>query len=102
MAKKKKPNLNSMLDLQGHVAVVTGGSGFLCSAMAKSLAQQGAKVAVLARHAETLEKVVDDIKAQGGEAIAVVCDVLSADSCSAAEKEVAKKLGATTILVNGA
>lgn len=102
MPKKKKSNFEAMLDLKGQVAVVTGGSGFLCSAMAKCLASHGAKVAVLARTANTLDKVVQEIEADGGQAVAVVCDVLNQQSCRDAEKEVAKKLGPTTILINGA
>ncbi|MGH7143066.1 MAG: SDR family oxidoreductase [Planctomycetota bacterium] len=89
-------------DLQNQVAVVTGGSGFLCSAMAKCLAAHGAKVAVLARHAETLAPVVNEIQAAGGTARAVVCDVLDVASCAAAVADVTQALGPADILINGA
>ena len=52
--------------LDGRVAVVTGGSGALGSAMAAALASAGAVVAVMARSADRLAETVDAITAAGG------------------------------------
>ena len=53
-------------NLNGRVAVITGGSGVLCSEMARELARQGVKVAILNRDAEKGQKIVDSIKEAGG------------------------------------
>ena len=60
-----------MFDLSGRVAIVTGGSSGLGEAVARTLAEAGAKVAVTARRQERLEPLAKDI---GG--LAVACDLL--------------------------
>lgn len=88
--------------LKGKVAVITGGGGVLCSGFAKTLAQQGVKVAVLDLNESAAQKVADEIVAEGGIAIAVGCNVLEPESMKAARDVVAEKLGTCDILLNGA
>ena len=90
------------VDLSGKVAVVTGGSGVLCSAMAIALAECGAAVAVAGRNLDKAQRVVDQITAAGGKAMAVACDVLEKASLDAANEAVEKELGPVSILINGA
>lgn len=89
-------------NLKGRVAVVTGGGGVLCGDFAKVLAKQGVKVAVLDLNEAAAQKVVDEITADGGEAIAVGCNVLEPESMENARKIVNEKLGTCDILLNGA
>lgn len=89
-------------NLKNKVIVITGGGGVLCSAFAKDLAAQGAKIAVLDLREEAAQAVVDEIKAAGGTAIAVGCNVLEADSLEAAKAKVNAELGTCDILINGA
>lgn len=89
-------------NLNGRVAVVTGGGGVLCSGFAKDLASQGVKVAVLDLNKDAAQSVADEITAAGGTAIAVACNVLEKESLSAARAEVNEKLGTCDILINGA
>ena len=89
-------------NLNGRVAVITGGGGVLCSGFAKDLAAQGVKVAILDLREEAAQKVADEIKAAGGEALAVGCNVLESESLEAAREKINAALGSCDILVNGA
>ncbi len=89
-------------NLKNKVIVITGGGGVLCSAFAKDLAAQGAKIAVLDLREEAAQVVVDEINAAGGTAIAVACNVLEAESLEAAKAKVNAELGTCDILINGA
>ncbi|WP_121609789.1 SDR family oxidoreductase [Mesobacillus foraminis] len=88
--------------LEGKVAAVTGGGGVLCSCMARELARQGMKVAILNRTYEKAQKVVDQIASEGGKAIAVQCDVVNMESVKKAEQIVFNEFGRCDVLINGA
>ena len=87
-------------NLKGRVAVVTGGGGVLCGGFAKTLAAQGCKVAVLDLNEAAAQAVADEINANGGQAIAVGCNVLEPASMRAARDVIAEKLGTCDILLN--
>ncbi len=94
--------LKRLFNLSGKVAVVTGGGGVLCGAMSRALTRVGAKVAVLDLRPEAAQKVVEDIQAAGGEAIAIQCNVLDKASIEAAAQTVVDTFGRVDILINGA
>ena len=89
-------------DLTGKVAVVTGGAGVLCREFAKALALCGAKVAILNRTVSKAEDVVSEIRAMGGEAMAVGVNVTDKVSVEAAHETVLAAYGKCDILINGA
>lgn len=84
------------------VIVITGAGGVLCSTLAKALADEGHKIAVLDLRIEAAESVAAEINLAGGLAIGVAANVLEKESLETAKKEVNEKLGACDILVNGA
>ena len=88
--------------LSGKVAVITGGGGVLCSAMARGLATDGVKIAILNRTAAKGEAVAQQIRDAGGEAISLAANVLDRASLEAARDEVKQRWGGCDILVNGA
>ncbi len=90
------------IDLSNRVAVVTGGSGVLCSELAAALAASGAKVAILGRNAAAAEKTAAQLRAFGGATIGVSANVLDRPSLEAAAERVLKELGPCDLLLNGA
>lgn len=89
-------------ELQGKVAVITGAGGVICSVMARELAKQGVKVALLDIMVEQAQAVADDICRQGGEAIACKANVLDPESLAQARDKVVEHFGTVDILINGA
>ncbi len=95
-------NLSMKPDLTGKVAVVTGGAGVLCSEFVRALAACGAKVAILNRTLSKAEALAQEVKANGGEALAVQVDVTNSESVKAAHEVVLNTYGKCDILINGA
>jgi 3-oxoacyl-[acyl-carrier protein] reductase len=92
-----------MSDLKGKVAIVTGASKGIGAGIAKSLAAAGAAVAVnYASSRDGAERVVADIKANGGKAIAVKGDVAKAADVRRLFEETRSVFGRVDVLVNNA
>lgn len=89
-------------DLSGRVAVVTGAGGVLCGMFAKTLAQAGAKVAVLDLNEEAAQAVAQEIENEGGIGKAYKANVLDRASLEEVHAKVLAELGPCDILVNEA
>lgn len=89
-------------DLSGKVAVVTGAGGILCGMFAKTLAEAGAKVAVLDLNDVAAQAVADEIVEAGYVAKAYKANVLDRESLEEVHVQVLADLGPCDILVNGA
>lgn len=88
------------MNLNGKVAIVTGGSGAIGSAIGKRFAKAGAKVILAARNLEKIEAVAAEIKAAGGETAAVQVDVTDKASCANLAEEAVRIFGRIDCLVN--
>lgn len=88
--------------LAGKVALVTGASSGIGEATALALAQEGARVAALARRSDRLAQVVKRIEDVGGEALALVADVTNEAQLREAIRRAKETFGRIDILVNNA
>jgi len=91
-----------LFDLSGRVAVVTGATGVLGGALARGLADAGAKVGVLGRREERAKEVVSEIENAGGEALPLPADVLDREQLEAAREAALGRWSRVDILVNAA
>jgi NAD(P)-dependent dehydrogenase (short-subunit alcohol dehydrogenase family) len=96
-------NIDKPFDFAGKVAVVVGGSGVLCGALARAVGRQGAAVVVVGHsHMDQAHQVADQIASQGGQAIALGADVLDKDSLNGLAERTVEAFGRIDILINGA
>ena len=91
-----------MFSLKGRVALVTGASSGLGVQFAKALADNGAVVALVARRADRLKSLKNEIEGKGGRAVAIEADVTDHAAVARAFDAAEKAFGTVTILVNNA
>jgi NAD(P)-dependent dehydrogenase (short-subunit alcohol dehydrogenase family) len=94
--------LNQLFNFTGKVAVVIGGTGELCGAMAEGLAGAGAEVIIVGRNAEKARARLDKIAAAGGKAWFHAAEATSKTEVEALLAAVLKRSGRVDIVVNGA
>ena len=99
---KNKAPKKSLRDLTGQVAIITGARRGMGRTHALTLAKAGAKVVVSDISLEDCEKVAEEIKKEGGEAMAIKCDVSKKSEVDEMVKKTIKKWGKIDILVNNA
>ena len=91
-----------MTSYQGLTALVTGASSGIGRLLASRLAGEGARVALVARRSAELEDLAGEIRAAGGEALVVSCDVADREQSLAAAERALEELGSVDLLVNNA
>ena len=92
----------SWLELDQRVCVVTGAASGIGASVAKRLTQVGARVVLLDRDAQGLQRMQDQLQAQGAQTLAVTCDISDAASVQAAAEKVQSTWGTTYALINNA
>ncbi|MBD8878486.1 SDR family oxidoreductase [Roseibium polysiphoniae] len=91
-----------MPDLNGKAALVTGASRGIGEATARILAKHGAAVVLAARSTSDIERIASEIRAEGGQAEAIACDVSDYKAVADAVALCTQKFGSLDILVNNA
>lgn len=81
---------------------ITGATGVLGSCIAKYLAKEGCKVALMGRRQQEGDKIVDEIKAEGGEAAFWACDVMNQEAVQTVRDSILAKYGKIDALLNAA
>lgn len=94
--------MKHLFDITGKVAVVTGGSKGIDKAIAEALAVHGAKVVVASRKLDACQAVVDGIKANGGEATAISCNITNREDLEKLVRESEAAYGQIDIMVANA
>lgn len=87
---------------RGRVVVITGGSRGLGLALARRLVDEGARLALLARSEEELERASADLRARGGEVRTFVCDVTDQSAVKAVIERIDDAFGSIDVLINNA
>ena len=90
------------MDFKGRVAIVTGGASGIGKAVVLKLATLGAKVAIVDINEENANKVVDEVKKLGSEAIAIKTDISNYGETKEMAKKVYEKFGKIDVLINNA
>lgn len=94
--------IEKLFSLKGQVAVVSGGTGVLCGAMAEGLAGAGAEVYLLGRSIEKAAARIQQIESLGGSASFLPMEATNRDSIESVKSTVLERSGKVDILVNGA
>ena len=93
---------DTLFSVEGKVVAITGAAGIIYSCIAQGLAERGAKVALLDLMVDKAREIATEIVADGGEAMAVACNVLEEASVQAALDAIIAKWGRVDALINGA
>jgi 2-dehydro-3-deoxy-D-gluconate 5-dehydrogenase len=93
---------SKLFDLDGKVAVVTGGNGGIGLGMARGLAEAGANIVIVGRNEAKSDAAVAELSQRGVKAISVVADVADKAAVAAMVERTLRELGRIDILVNNA
>ncbi len=90
------------MKFKGKVAVITGGSGILGGVMAKALAKEGCKIAILGSRQAKVTKMVEEISELGAEVYGYACNILDKEALIKGRDLIRENLGLCDILINAA
>ena len=94
--------MNSIFNLEGKIALITGGAGVLGSNFANVLAKQGVIVGIVSQSIDKANKTVAEIESIGCKAFAIQANVLNKEELEKAKDAIVEKYGRLDILINAA
>jgi meso-butanediol dehydrogenase/(S,S)-butanediol dehydrogenase/diacetyl reductase len=97
---QEENNKEVKVDLEGKVAIITGGGQGIGEGIVRCLAEEGADVSVVDINADTASKVADEVKSMGRRALPVIADLTSDNEVDRAVQDTLDSLGKIDILVN--
>lgn len=92
--------MNTQFSIEGKIAIITGAGGVLGGSIAKSFVQAGAKVVAMDIRQEPTDRIVEELKALGGDIMGVVGNVLDVESLERVAREVLDNWDRIDILLN--
>ena len=92
--------MDNLFSIKDKVIVVTGAGGVLGGSISKSLSQAGAKIVVLDIRQENIDNQIHEIKAVGGTAMGLCCNVLDTNSLEDVAKKIVEKWDRIDVLIN--
>ena len=95
-------DLSKFFNLEGKVAVITGGAGILCSEMARAIGERGGKVVILDISEESMYKLSKELNTKEIENLTIKTNILDKDNLKEAADKTMKEFGQVDILINGA
>ena len=94
--------IKQLLNLEGRVAVVTGGATGIGLRMAVGLAEAGSNIVIASRKLEACEQAAHEIEKNGVKALAVACDVTKSNDVEGLKNAVMQRFGRVDALINNA
>jgi hypothetical protein len=94
--------MRKLVSYQGLTALVTGASSGIGELLARRMAERGARLVLVARRTDRLEKLAEEVKSRGGQALALPCDVADRDQVFDCARRALERVGSIDILVNNA
>jgi NAD(P)-dependent dehydrogenase (short-subunit alcohol dehydrogenase family) len=96
------PEIQRLFDLEGRVALITGGSRGLGLEMAKGLSGAGAKIVIASRKAGELEAAAEELRTRDADVLAVPCNMGEVDQVRALVDKAVERFGRLDIVINNA
>jgi len=93
-------SLKMNLNLAGRVALITGPAKGMGAAITRAFAEESARLALIGRDTAAIEKVAEEVRGTGAQAIVLACDINEAAQCEQAARRVQTHYGRIDILVN--